>query len=397
MRTARSRSFSAAQRPDSSSPAEILYVGFLLGHGGDAVQMLALAAGMVSRGHRVNVVVPELETSIGFAERCRQLNVPVERSPLLRADARGVSQSIPNLLRFFRRNHAPLVHLHTGDVCLPRSVLLAMDLLRLRRAIVTIQSPYDTLRPGDARARFWARGVSRRLHCVVCPSEHSRRTQLGYGVAPDRVQTIHNSVDLQQFGCGDPTLARRALGLEPATPLVVFSSRIDPQKRPLDALEAFRRVATIHSDAHLVFLGCGALENETRAAAGRAGLANRVRFVGHQSNVPDWLAAATAWILPTESENFSLAVLEALAAGCPVVSTLCAGNDEVLVPEANALATPVGDVEAQAACLNRLLSDATLRNRLGAAGRATARRYSAEQMVDAYERCYTTLRQSVAV
>ena len=57
------------------------------------------------------------------------------------------------------------------------------------------------------------------------------------------------------------------------------------------------------------------------AEAKRLGLADRVRLVGYQTNVPDWLAAATVWLLPTERENFSVAVLEALAAGCTVLST----------------------------------------------------------------------------
>ena len=65
--------------------------------------------------------------------------------------------------------------------------------------------------------------------------------------------------------------------------------------------------------------------------------ADRVRLVGYQTNVPDWLAAATVWILPTERENFSVAALEAMAAGCAVASTICPGNAEVLLDGVNSL------------------------------------------------------------
>src|SRR5437763_13310028 len=111
---------------------EILYVGFILGHGGDAIQMLELASGMAARGRKVKVLVPTLETCIPFVERCRERGVPAERSPWIHADAFAARQNIFNLIRFFNAYRAPILHLHTGDVCLPRSVLLALDIFRPR-------------------------------------------------------------------------------------------------------------------------------------------------------------------------------------------------------------------------------------------------------------------------
>jgi glycosyltransferase involved in cell wall biosynthesis len=291
-------------------------------------------------------------------------------------------------MRLFRRYRAPIIHLHTGDVCLPRTVLLAMRLLRIPRGFATIQSPYNTLTPNDPRARAWAHGAPLTLHQIICPSQHSRRTQMSYGVPADLVRTIHNSVDVARFSRGDASLPRKALGLGAETPLIVFSSRLEAQKRPFDALEAFRRAAVNDRESHLVFVGRGDLEPELRAAAQQNGLVGRVHFPGFQTNIPDWLAAATVWFLPTESENFSLAVLEAMAAGCPILSTLCQGNDEVLEEGINALTTAVGDVAAQANALERLLGDAELRQSLSAAARQCARSYSVDNMVEEYSRAY---------
>src|SRR4030095_7501089 len=174
----------------------------------------------------------------------------------------------------------------------------------------------------------------------------------------------------------------------PETPLVVFSSRLESQKRPFDALQAFQQVAAADREPHLIFVGRGALEPELRAAAQQNGLIDRVHFAGFQTNIPDWLAAATVWFLPTEAENFSLALLEAVAAGCPILSTLCQGNDEVLEQGSNALITGVGDIEAQTAALQRLLREPTLRQTLSAAARQSARRHSVENMVEEYSRVY---------
>ena len=157
----------------------------------------------------------------------------------------------------------------------------------------------------------------------------------------------------------------RALNLDPRARLLVFTSRLDDQKRPDDALEVFSRVQGEFSDLHLVMAGCGEAEDRVKALAARHPAANRIHFPGFQPNVPDWLAAAAVWLFPTESENFSLALLEAMAAGCPIVSTLCQGNDEILVDGRNALTARVGDVETMAAATRRILSDpgldATLR------------------------------------
>src|SRR5262249_40366975 len=117
-------------------------------------------------------------------------------------------------------------------------------------------------------------------------------------------------------------------------------------------------------------------------------LTDRVHFAGYRPDVPDWLAAATVWLLPTEAENFSLSVLEALAAGCPILSTLCPGNDEVLVAGENALIHPIADVEGLAIGLRRLITDDGLRSRLSGNARRTAQRFTIERMVERYASCY---------
>ncbi|MDX1933233.1 MAG: glycosyltransferase family 4 protein [Capsulimonadales bacterium] len=366
---------------------EILYIGFLLGHGGDAVQMLELATGMAQRGRTVRLIVPELETTVGFAEECRRRGLPVVRTPWVRSDARHSNQDFGNLVRLFMRYRASILHLHTGDVCLPRSVPQVMRLLSVPRSFVTIHSPRETLEP--SRARAWAKMAPRVFHQVICPSHHSRRMQVSLGLPEETVTTIHNCIDVERFRHGDPDIPRGTLGLAPDTPLVVFTSRLDEQKRPMDALEAFHQVVAANPSAHLAFVGQGNLEKPLRAAVVAKGLSDRVHFAGLQKNIPDWLAAATAWILPTEAENFSLSVLEALAAGCPILSTLCRGNNEVLLPERNALIAPIGDVEAFARQLKRLLGDAALRDRLSAEARRTSKGYSLERMIDAYIRCYS--------
>jgi glycosyltransferase involved in cell wall biosynthesis len=368
--------------------ADITYVGFVLGHGGDALQLLDLAVGMTERGRRVRVVVPVSPATEALAERGRERNVQVERIDALRADDQGVRQSVARLLRFLASNRTDLYHFHTGDVCLPRTASGLVRVLRVPPAVITIHSPILTVQAGDARARFWASAVNARRDTVVAPSRHGRATQISLGVAPERVRTIFNCIDVVRFRQGDAERAFEVLQLPPTTPLVVFSSRLDPQKRPLDAVESFRRIVAAGSPAHMAIIGSGVLEGDVRDAVGRASLQDRVHVLGYRQDVPDWLAAATAWILPTEYENFSLAVLEAQAAGCAIVSTRCQGNDEMLHDGVDAITTPVGDIDAQAAALARIIDDEGLRRRLQRGARSAGQQYTLERMLDEHEAAY---------
>jgi glycosyltransferase involved in cell wall biosynthesis len=367
---------------------DILYVGFVLGHGGDAVQMVDLAAEIGRRGLRVRIIVPEIPTTLVAERRAQTLGVDLVRTPLIRADAHNARQNLVHLLRMFRDNRARLYHLHTGDVCLPRLALLAMGLLDVRPVVVTTHSPYSTLSRGDARARHWAHAAARQLERVVCPSAHSRSLQIDYGIPADKVMTIQNSVDVTYYASGRAEEAYRTLRLDPGGRLLVFTSRLDDQKRPDDAVRVFARLAPEFPDLHLVMAGCGEAEERVRALAAELPVADRIHFPGFQPNVPDWLAAAAVWLFPTESENFSLALLEAMSAGCAIVSTLCQGNDEILVDGENALTARVGDVEAMTTACRRILTDRQLAARLSAGARATVSEYSLANMVDRYAACY---------
>jgi|GEM_PF-1561872 len=387
----RSEAASSGER-SAAAGTDVLLVGFVGGTGGASVLMLDLAERLASRGLGVKIVVPAWETTVGYAERCRQRGIYVERTPLLFLQSSRLRQLIA-AFRFVSRYRAPIVHYHVNEDTLHHSFLYAMDLLHTPPAFITPQSTFDDP-PSDEMARHWAAAVPRHFKKVICVSQLGYQRQLDYGVPPRYLQLIYNGIDVERFGSGDARAVRRELGVAENDRLILFSSRLEAQKRPLDAVRAFRQIADDFPDVRLVFAGVGSLAADTRAEAEHLGLDGRVHFVGQQFNVPDWLSAATVWILPTETEGFSLAVVEAMAAGCPIVSTVCPGNNEVLVNEENSLLTAVGDVDGQAACLRRLLSDEGLRARLGANARSKAQQYSLNGTFEEHLACYTGIEQA---
>jgi glycosyltransferase involved in cell wall biosynthesis len=369
-------------------PLKVTYLGFVEGHGGDALQMLALARGMSGIGADVEIVVPCTDENATFVERCRVAGLPARQTDLISMTSVDSRQRLRSLVRMLRELDCDVLHIHAGDSCLPRKFMIALGLSGRRSAFATLQSPYQNFEPGSGRARFWAASARVTLDAVVSPSDHATHFQRRCGIPARQAVTIRNSIDRQAFASGDPNIPRQVLGLDPATPVVLFSSRLDDQKRPLDAVRAFALAAPEPSRAILVLVGSGAAKDAIVDEARRLGVAERVLLPGYRLDIPNWLAAATIWLFPTERENFSVALLEAMAAGCPIVATLCPGNDEVLLDGSNALTFEIGDVDVAAAHVRRLLDDRQLRERLSAGARATALAHSVERMVEQYRVLY---------
>src|SRR6185295_18528307 len=126
--------------------------------------------------------------------------------------------------------------------------------------------------------------------------------------------------------------------------------------------------------------------------AERLGVADRVQLLGDRSDVPDVLAALDVFVLPSRTEGMSNALLEAMAAGLPVVATAVGGNPEVVAPDGSGLLVPPDDPEAMAAAVARLLAAPAEAARLGAAARRRVEEsFGARAMVRRLEAVYTAL------
>jgi glycosyltransferase involved in cell wall biosynthesis len=168
-----------------------------------------------------------------------------------------------------------------------------------------------------------------------------------------------------------------------ADELVVASvGRFEPQKNPLGLIAAFARAAAGRPAMLLVMAGEGSLLETSRALAGKLGA--RVSFPGLIERVPEMLAACDIFALASHWEGAPMAVIEAMAAGLPVVATAVGGVPELVVDGVTGLLTPPGDAAALVAALTALAGDPQRRRRLGAAGGLRAARFEVSAMVESY-------------
>ena len=205
------------------------------------------------------------------------------------------------------------------------------------------------------------------------------------GLDPGRTLQISNGVDLERFSCPAPetraALRRRLLGdLDDAAVICCTVARLSAQKG-LDVLvdaAAILRRQGVRPPVHFVVVGDGELRAELDERILRAGVQDAVRLVGARppDEIPAWLAAADVFVLPSRYEGMSIAVLEAMATGLPVVVTRVSGSSE-LVPDADhGRVVDPGDADALAGAVAGLLLDPALRRALGRRACERARSYS---------------------
>jgi len=165
-------------------------------------------------------------------------------------------------------------------------------------------------------------------------------------------------------------------------------SNFRPVIRVLDVVKVFERVRQEYP-CRLVMVGDGPDRAEAEAYARNRGFEEEVRFTGKQLNIGTILACSDVFLLPSATESFGLAALEAMSYGVPVVASRVGGLPEVLRHGVDGFLEPLGDVEAMAQDVLRMLRDPALRARLGASAKARALDTFAEgPIIDQYEALY---------
>ncbi len=209
---------------------------------------------------------------------------------------------------------------------------------------------------------------------VLAVSDYIRGEALRHGVLPERVETLRNTVNVPP---ADPALrddVRRELGIALDAPLLGIVARLDPDKGQADTLRALAHIAPAFPAARLLLVGSPTpwhpgCEAKLRALAQSLGVSGRVLFLGQRGDVPRLLAALDIFVHPSRRDPCPLALLEASAAGLPVVAYAEGGALEIVQDEMTGLLASPGDEDELAACLAALLRDPVGAAHMGVAGR----------------------------
>lgn len=332
--------------------------------GGGTTMALAIAQGLRNRGHDVFLLAHPLSD---LRPRARKLGFDVA-PVLVGRDVRPLAWvwSWQALLR--RRPDVLLAFVareNDIDFAVPPALRLGIPIVA-RRGLTGV-----TL---DEQRRRWFEqvqwvGVSRAI---------AKELQAAVPDAPEPV-TILNGTDLERMRSIEPA----ALDLPDGALAVGFIARLHREKGIEELGAAWPRIARAVPNAHLVIAGAGQHEHVLRSALADA---PRVHWLGFRLDAPAIMKALDLLVLPTHHEGFPNSIVEAMAAGLPVVSTTVDGPIEAVEDGVTGTLVPPGDSLALADAVIRLLQDDEQRERFAAASLASAaRRFDLETMIDAYE------------
>lgn len=223
-------------------------------------------------------------------------------------------------------------------------------------------------------------GIYGRLLCALSDVAIAVSAAVGRDVpCRHKVRVIHNGIRAADFA-GDhrerATRLRATWGVPPGAVLIGQVARLQPWKGQRDVIAAAEILLRDHPDAYVAIIGgdifgdAGAYERELKAHVAQRGLSRRVLFTGHQEDIPAVLSALDILVHASTAEPFGTILLEAAAAGVPMVAYAGGGVPELLTHAESALLVPQGDYAGLAAALARLLSDRDLAGTLSTAARA---------------------------
>jgi glycosyltransferase involved in cell wall biosynthesis len=343
------------------------------GWGGQEIRVLEEAAGMLARGHRVTLLCPR-EAPI-YAEASRRA-VPAVALPIGRKGLRGIAA----MRAWLARNRSEVLNSHSST----DSWLAALALWGLspRPALVRTRHISAAI-PDNFATRWLYQSATRR---IVTTGERLREQLIRDNrFRPESIVSVPTGIDLARFAPADRTQAKLRLGLDPEQACIGIVATLRSWKGHRYLVEAFAGLA--RKDARLLMVGDGPGMDNLREQVARLGLGERVLMPGNQDDVTPWLQALDVFALPSyANEGVPQSLMQAMAAGVPVVSTPVGSIDELVRHEATGLMVPPQDPDALRAAIERLLDQPALAQRLAQDARAwVISRYSRERMLDSME------------
>jgi glycosyltransferase involved in cell wall biosynthesis len=365
----------------------VLHVVFSLEAGGMENGIVNVAHALESRGHEIHVCC--LAHGGKFVERFPN----PERIHIL-GKGEGISPvAVAKLAGQIRRAAPDVIHTHNFGPLIYTTLAVPGWKSRTIHGEHAELTPQE-LAPRRMMLRRFLYGRVRRVHTV---SEGLKRSLIGQGFQPEKIDVVVNGVDTARFTPGSKAEARTETGLPPDGLVLGLVGRYGEFKRHLELIEAFERLQMEGRDLQLVFIGGGGpMEQAVERRAAKSPFRSRIRLAGFQNDARPWYRALDLLVIPSTNEGLSNALLEAMACGIPALAHTACGSADVITDGVNGFLRDVVTPDSLLGALHAALAAPDILPTLGAAARRTVEaHFSFSSMVDGYEALYRGTTQKI--
>lgn len=327
-----------------------------------------------------------------FSTRVRALGIP---TTVLQSDSKSLGGLHP--LRDLIRDWRPHV-IHTHGV---RANLIGRLANRAEgfpaKSVTTVHSIMSLDYPvawkrmvfGAAEQKTWPY-----VDHFILVSEAMKRDLIQIGMPKDKLSVVHNALELPDAPQEHVpvTNLRELIGVGDDVTIVGTVARLHPVKGHTYLLKAIQKIVQQRQDVVFPWIGDGDLHAELEREAKELGVDKYIKMLGFRKDVPDLLPQLDLFVLPSLSEGLSVAILEALAVGVPMIATAVGGTPEVITDHEDGLLVPPADPDALAESICLLVKNTELRRRLAKAGQEMVfRRFALTRLVRETTEVYKNL------
>ena len=376
----------------------VLHIITRLDRGGSAKAVLWLSERLKEEGFEVVVITgPSREPEEDIEAFRERTSIPVHLVPSLVRDVSPLNDLLAflSLYRLVRKVSPHIVHTHTT-----KAGVIGRVVGRLCGARAIVHTPHGHIFYGyGGRAMTWfytftERVVSRLCDRIVALTPLEKEDYIRLKVAREEMVTvIPVGIDIERYLKVDEKDVdiKRELGIGASTPLVGWMARFEDIKGCFDFLEACSIVVRERQDVRFLMVGDGPLRARIEEWLIEHGMEEMVLLPGYRRDGPRIMAAIDLYVLTSINEGLGMGVVEAMAAGRPVVATRVGGVPAVVSEGVTGILVPPGRPDEIAHAIITILSDPSLAERMGRAGRERAKAYSIEAMARAYIDLYMDL------
>lgn len=358
-------------------------------YGGSGVLATELGKALADKGHQVHFITYQQPVRLNaFHANIYYHEVQVPTYPLF--DFPPYESALSStMVDVILNNNLDLLHVHYAIPHASTAYLAKQIVAKQGKRIPFITTLHGTDITLVGKDKTYAPVVTFSINesdAITAVSDNLRdETYKSFRIEKD-INVIYNFVDTHRFRRRELPHFRNAIAPN-GEKIMLHVSNFRKVKRVPDVVSIFRKVRE-QMPVKLLLVGDGPDRPGIESMARECNLCGDIRFVGKQEQLEDVMSISDLFILPSEYESFGLAALEAMAAQVPVISSNAGGLPEVNINGQTGYTSPVGDVDAMAANVLRILNDAPMLERLRAGALAQAQRFHIDNIIPQYEALY---------